>query len=188
MKNGYLIGFVGSPYSGKTTTAALLFGELKKAGIQVEYLPEYARDRIRELKNMRSKVILDEPAQVFIRDFQQVLEERHLLHNGDGAITVTDGSTVNSFFYNGSNNLESEINRYDVLFFSRNIEERSATDENRVHDLEFSKQMENKILNSLNMICPILKTNLIELDGDIDTRLATAIRAASKLLKKENNQ
>jgi ABC-type oligopeptide transport system ATPase subunit len=187
-KKSFLIGFVGSPYSGKTTTAALLFGELKKAGIQVEYLPEYARDRIREMKDLNPNFKLNDAVQMHIRDIQQKLEERHLNHNGDGAITITDGSTANSHFYNGSDDLEYEINRYDILFFSRNIEERSATDENRVHDVEFSRQMETKVLSSLNMVCPLLKTNIVELNGDIDARLGKAMYAVSKLLKKENNQ
>jgi hypothetical protein len=187
-KKSFLIGFVGSPYSGKTTTAALLFGELKKAGIQVEYLPEYARDRIREMKDFNHSIRLDESMQQYIRDIQEKLESRHLKHNGDGAITITDGSTANSFFYGGSDNLEAEIGRYDILFFSRNIEERSATDDNRVHDIEFSKQMENKVLASLNMVCPLLKTNIVELNGDIDTRLHKAMYTISKLARKENNQ
>src|SRR5690606_16964767 len=174
MKKGLLIGFVGSPYSGKTTTAALLFAELKKCGIQAEYLPEYARDRIREMKDLGVPVVLDDAAQWAIRDIQEKLERRHLANNGEGAITITDGSTANSFFYGGSDSLEREVVRYDLLFFSRNIQSRTGKDDNRIHDLDFSREMEKKIVEELSALCPVVRSRVVELFGDIDFRLFKA--------------
>jgi thymidylate kinase len=189
LRKGFLIGFVGSPYSGKTTTAALLFGELKKIGVQVEYMPEYARDRIRELKSLTLfKNGIDKETQAFIRDRQEALEHMHLEFNGEGAITITDGSTANSYFYGGSkSDLYSEISRYDLLFFSRNIDTRSYFDENRIHNEKFSLDMEAEILNHLREVnSATLK--VIELDGNIDKRLAKALTSIAELVKETRTQ
>lgn len=40
--------FTGGPASGKSTTASLVFGLLKAAGIDCEYVPEYAKDLVWE--------------------------------------------------------------------------------------------------------------------------------------------
>jgi hypothetical protein len=183
-RRGILIGFAGSPYSGKTTTAALLFGELKKRGVQVEYLPEYARERIRELKALNLIHLLDDEAQITIRDRQAESEDKHLEHNGDGAVTITDGSTVNSFFYGGSGDAGVEAARYDLLFFSENIESRSAIDANRVHDVEFSRDMEKRIESTLKLLCPVIRDRVRRLEGDIDDRLSTAMAAVTVLLQR----
>ena len=37
------VNFIGAPCSGKTTSAAKLFAELKEMGLEVEFVSEYAR-------------------------------------------------------------------------------------------------------------------------------------------------
>lgn len=45
MTNGTLtVGLYGGPGTGKSTTAALVFGALKQLGRNVEFVPEYAKD------------------------------------------------------------------------------------------------------------------------------------------------
>lgn len=44
MESPLIIALYGGPGTGKSTTAALLFGRLKQLGINVEYVPEVAKD------------------------------------------------------------------------------------------------------------------------------------------------
>ena len=48
MEKSLVINLLGSPGSGKSTTAALLFGEMKKRGYSVDLVPEYAKELIWE--------------------------------------------------------------------------------------------------------------------------------------------
>src|SRR5690606_23636401 len=120
-------------------------------------------------------------------DIQEKLERRHLANNGEGAITITDGSTANSFFYGGSDSLEREVARYDLLFFSRNIQSRTGKDDNRIHDLDFSREMEKKIVEELSALCPVVRSRVVELFGDIDFRLFKAYNAVAKLTSKDKS-
>jgi len=185
MKKAVLVGALGAPLAGKTTTIALLFGELKKIGVSVDYLPEYARTRIREMKAMDTIGKLDENHQMFIRDKQEYYENLYLENNGEGSITLSDGSTANSFFYQGSEDFSTEVARYDLLFFCRNIET-EVKDENRIHDKNFSNRVEAEMLTEINKLCPLLRNKVTVLEGSIDERLATALKALGLYLHKGN--
>jgi nicotinamide riboside kinase len=45
MNKTKVVNFFGSPSSGKSTTASLLFGKLKQAGVNCELVQEYAKDK-----------------------------------------------------------------------------------------------------------------------------------------------
>ena len=47
-KNPLVINLIGGPGSGKSTTMAGVFYELKKRGVNCEMVPEYAKDRVYE--------------------------------------------------------------------------------------------------------------------------------------------
>ena len=46
--NPLVINLIGGPGSGKSTTMAGVFCELKKRGVNCEMVPEYAKDRVYE--------------------------------------------------------------------------------------------------------------------------------------------
>lgn len=50
IKSTIVVNFYGGPGSGKTTAAMELTVELKKLGIDVEYVPEYAKELVRRCK------------------------------------------------------------------------------------------------------------------------------------------
>ena len=45
MNKTKVVNFFGGPSSGKSTTASLLFGKLKQAGVNCELVQEYAKDK-----------------------------------------------------------------------------------------------------------------------------------------------
>lgn len=45
MKNTLIVNLYGGPGIGKSTGAAYIFSKLKMAGVDCEYVPEYAKDR-----------------------------------------------------------------------------------------------------------------------------------------------
>lgn len=47
MNSTIVVNFYGGPCSGKTTTAMELTVELKKQGVDAEYVPEYAKELVR---------------------------------------------------------------------------------------------------------------------------------------------
>jgi len=174
-----LIGLLGSPASGKTTLAAALFSELKNQGYAVEFFPEYARQFIMERRyekgNDFSLNVYDQKS-IFIR--QQVIEDRYKTMSPN-SITITDGSTLNSYFYGLENlvNLEKEIARYDIIFFCRGIG-KDTKDDNRVHNLDFSKDMDTKIANKIFSIVDnniTVKNKIHALWGTREQRLDMAI-------------
>lgn len=188
MKEAFLIGALGAPCSGKTTLTALIFGELKKAGFSIDYLPEYARTRIREMKYLGLDKEINKEQQVFIRNQQENLENFYLKNNGKKAITLTDGSTTNSFFYQGATDFPLEIARYDLIIFSRRIDGLVIKDINRIHDRNFSKNVDRLMLEQVDSLCPLLKSKVITLEGGVDERLGKALKAITFLVQDGENK
>ena len=48
MKNTLIVNLFGAPGSGKSTGAAYIFSKLKMAGVDAEYVTEYAKDKVWE--------------------------------------------------------------------------------------------------------------------------------------------
>lgn len=46
MKNTLLVNLYAGPGAGKSTGAAYIFAKLKMAGVDCEYVSEYAKDRV----------------------------------------------------------------------------------------------------------------------------------------------
>ena len=186
MKKPLLIGALGAPLSGKTTTIALLFGEMKKRGYSVEYLPEYARTKIREMK---AEGIIDsfgEEHQKIIRKKQEELETLYINNNGKNSITLVDGSTATSFFYKGSDDFSLEVNRYDVLFFCRNLNSINVEDPNRIHDKKFSLKTDLYMSKKINNLPDLLSKKIIYLDGNIEERLGKALNHIISIIESKN--
>jgi nicotinamide riboside kinase len=177
------IGFMGSPYSGKTTTAAHVFAELKRLGFAAEFYPEYAREYIRNTRAEKGSVILTDQDQVLIAAMQALAEDRIMRHSGESVVLVTDGAALNAFFYQKvKQGIEPVTNAksYDILFFSRNIEAPRSVDGNRLHDVEFSKIVDTE-MDAFVKVSGL--ANIVELSGGVDDRVAAALGAFSEHVK-----
>jgi len=152
-----LVGFIGGPCSGKTTSAARLFAEFKDSGQSTEYIAERARWHIAKKKyellrrGLESKFVLDDLDQLSILSDQEHAED---VMNQDNIIVITDSCVLNTFLYLGDNVLNSPsiqqfgrqvAKRYDVLFVCAPVARPFGIDPNRVHDEEASRIIHEKV-------------------------------------------
>ncbi len=146
-----LIGFYGPPCSGKTTLAHSVFAALKRMGYNGEFVSEYARTHIAQFKEIIEKKGMNDTDQNMIMENQKNFEEVY----GKEALVVTDTSTACTCFYSEKlyhvSTIEKEIKRYDILFVTSLIEEAlTGKDENRVHDLDQCRELNENMFNVLN--------------------------------------
>lgn len=181
-----LVGFIGAPCSGKTTTAAKLFAELKDMGLPAEYVAERARYHISRKKFViRTKgygdFTLTDEDQISIAN-SQFLDEK--IMKTDDVIVVTDSCVLNSFLYMTENTRNDEelrefmqdaLKEYDVIFICAPVSRPKGKDPNRVHDEEFSVKVHNEIEK---ILVPLLEEKEVHwLTGPSHLRLGTAIAA-----------
>ena len=100
-----LVSFLGSPCSGKTTTAAMLFAKLKEDGLPAEFLAEYARlyianKRVNSLKEKTKFNLTDEDQWNILKmqASQEELFDESLVGTVDGMV-VSDTSCLNALLY-----------------------------------------------------------------------------------------
>jgi hypothetical protein len=155
-----LIGFIGAPCTGKTTTAARLFAELKELGFPAEFVAERARRYIAKRRKAWATGTpsgfvpdLSDVDQILIADDQQIEED---IMNEKGMLCVTDSCAVNAILYM-ANKPETEANiewfkrkaeRYDVVFVCGALSSYRVADKcdpNRVHTLDESQVLADKI-------------------------------------------
>lgn len=160
-----LVGFIGSPCSGKTTTAAKLFAELKDCGQPTEYIAEVARSHIAEKKFLLRQqgcehlFSLDDGDQLAIAAAQYRSE---LVMNQKELIVITDSCVLNSLLYMTPSMRENAevkqlaeeaIKKYDVFFVCAPVPRPAGEDPNRVHNEAASmlihEQIESLLLPKL---------------------------------------
>lgn len=152
-----LIGFIGSPSSGKTTTAALVFADLKDMGVTAEFIPEQARTYIAEKRlSLRqtpgSSVHLDDDDQRAIMLRQMRYEEMLLQSTGQGSLIVTDSSVFNTLIYMSDTTrsevttmLREHLKKYQFLFYCAPVKMPASCDPNRVHNQEEALKLDHEI-------------------------------------------
>lgn len=86
-----VLNFIGGPGAGKSQGATYCFSKLKMAGINCEYVSEYAKDKTWEKNNKA----LDNQAYVFGKQYFKMTRCQD-----DVDIIVTDSPLINSIFYN----------------------------------------------------------------------------------------
>lgn len=184
-----LIGFIGSPCSGKTTTAAMTFADLKGMGLPSEYIAEQARLYIAERRvEMQLKpedsLKLEDIDQYMIMTRQERTEVTLTTACGSGTIVIADSSVLNALLYlspegrkqSGVVRLtESAVKRYDLLFYCAPVKRPRNLDPNRIHTEEQSLAVDRMIPEILREFAPDLIP--IQLFGNPQMRHAEVTKA-----------
>lgn len=183
-----LIAFIGAPCSGKTTTAALVFADLKDAGQAVEFIPEQARLYIAETRVVQDifppkTISLNDKDQNIIA-LRQLGMEKLLLQACQGSLIVTDSSPLNSLLYmseefRNSPKIQEMVVEYlrqePLIFYSPPVSEPSAFDPGRVHNRSQSQSLDDSIDK---IISPYLKASPpVSLHGNSRQRATQALAA-----------
>lgn len=165
-----VINLFGGPCSGKSTTAYLLFGELKKLGYNVEIISEYAK-KLTYKEDF--KTLQNEQLHIFSH---QLLDYRILNNQVD--IAIAESPLLLSIIYNDINKAEDfpyfndlilhEYNKYDNIniFINR---ETNYQNVGRYQSLEESKTIDENIkillkkINYINLGLEGIVENIIKM-------------------------
>lgn len=90
MRDTIVVNLLGCPGSGKTTTAAAVFAELKKAGMECELVTEFAKD-----------LVWEERKETFKDELYIFAKQNHKLFrvNGKVDIIITDRPLILTYSY-----------------------------------------------------------------------------------------
>lgn len=161
----YLVNLISGPGSGKTTMAALLFGELKMRGYNVEYVQEYAKKLIwlSDFDKLNNQYLVTKKQ---IELFEKIA--------GNVEIIITDACILHGLYYNRYNeNNVSNVEKTEKLIIDsfnkfRNINifiERGNfryEKAGRLESEEEAKRIDMKLKEYLN----ILGIEYIEIKSD----------------------
>ena len=140
--NTLIVNLIGGPCCGKSTIASELFARLKKMNITCELVPEYIKERIYE----ENKTSLSHQLYLFAN-------ECYAIDNKIGKVDVIirDVSLLTHICYDRDNDKELHdfiayiYHKYDNLDFFLNRGSLSFENTGRIHSLEESIAIDNKI-------------------------------------------
>lgn len=142
-----VINLYAGPGAGKTTAALQICLELKKLGVNAEYVSEFAKDLIYDGKEEMLK------DQKFVTDGQY---ERLNRLRGKVDVIVTDSPLLLGQVY-GKKSIDKDYkdeirNRYDSFdnYNAFIVRDKNFTQKGRVHNLEESKQLDADVLQMLS--------------------------------------
>jgi len=190
-----LISFVGSPCSGKTTTAALIFADLKDSGQSVEFIPEQARfyiaiQRVKAGLKPNQRLYLTDVDQESIMQQQQQLEETLVTSCGQTITIIGDSSPLNSYLYMSEKKrqeplVQAMITKYlshkPLIFYVHPVPPGHCLDPNRIHDQKFSESLDEKLIPLMTE----LGVSPIPLTGSSRTRSSQALAVIYSKLAEE---
>lgn len=175
-----LIGFIGTPCSGKTTIAAKLFASLKEVGMKTELVVEHARQYIAE-KRFKEGLKYSDPVSLTNDDQfdiyrKQILLEKTMVNStSPETIVISDTTAVSAALYM-DDTFEWDPNRrffanleghYDLIFYCHSLNLKFLPeDSNRIHDLDAINKLENKSLALMNL-CKEKGIDVFELYGSL---------------------
>jgi predicted ATPase len=157
-----LVTFIGSPISGKTTTAAQVFAELKKSGMPAEFICEIARQEIatRRVERLDTPLVNGDQLDFMFKQYQTELT---MTSATPESVVISDSSALNSLFYMtpdfreavmASQLCKDAIALYSkqttLVFFSQPIHIINPLDPNRVHTTAESLKIHEAMLSALS--------------------------------------
>jgi len=176
-----MISFIGAPCSGKTTTAAKVFATLKESGIAAEFVPEYARVHIAELRvKGKLKDRLSDQDVMVIGMRQRILQEI-VKHGSPSSVVIADSSPILSLLYLEQPNdafkeqVRNAMKETDLVLLCEPVPPPVMKDPNRLHTFEESLEYHERLKKILADDFPELDPVLLV--GDIDYRVSTAFAA-----------
>lgn len=95
-----IVNLFGAPGAGKSTGAAYVFAMLKTAGVNVELVTEYAKDKVWE----ESKAVFDNQAYIFGKQYFRISRLKDKVD-----VVVTDSPILLSSFYANDDTLGDEF-------------------------------------------------------------------------------
>lgn len=182
------VAFIGSPCSGKTTTAAMVFASLKEIGIGCEFIAEEARRYItnKRFNSPQEPFKLDDEDQLKIMNSQIHIEHMYKTVCDQSTIIVCDSSPFNSLFYMSPDGRENAITQKlvekatfnsDLVFYAPPVEVTDVIDTNRVHDRQASLKVDESIPKIMQEMAPAVWKTMIPLTGDPKARLGQVTSA-----------
>jgi hypothetical protein len=182
-----LVGFLGAPISGKTTTAARLFAGLKDDGYVAEFIPERARYHIAKLRYEAKKanaapLPLDRFDQRDILYAQEHSEKLFVETSPRSSVIVTDSAALLALLY-----LPPELRtmadilpvakrstaRFDLLFRCHPVQPGELYDPNRVHSFEQSRDLDMQLEEVMKLV-EVDPSKVVELSGPSHVRASRA--------------
>lgn len=175
-----LVTFLGSPQSGKTTTAAMTFASLKQNHVVAEFVLEQARFKIavKRFTTGSSQLTPEDQMSIFAN---QILHET-VMATGSSSVVISDSSPINNLIY--LEDWKSDTQRLKgievylktmkpLIFLCHPIDDPSKlVDANRIHSLEESLVLHQKFKEILEH----LKIQPVPVHGDPGQRLATVLQ------------
>lgn len=140
-----VVNLISGPGAGKSTTAAGVFYELKKLGINAEMALEFAKDKVYE-EAFRT---MDDQIYIFAKQFHKLWRLRDKVD-----VIITDSPLIISLYYNKEKSdyfndfVVEQYNRFDnICYFIERGE--SYQPEGRLQTAEESKEIDNEIISLL---------------------------------------
>lgn len=159
-----LVGFIGAPCCGKSTTAFGLCHHFKTQGYAVEFIPEYARRHIMETRLNGGIGNGGDAGQqvIYTQDSNNAL----FYHEHSDALCITDGSTINCHFYGyPALDMAQEAQKYDILFYVPiGAVPPTKTDPNRVQNQAESMALAQLWDDTMRPMLGVIP-NIVELRG-----------------------
>ena len=147
MKHTIVVNLIGGPGSGKSTTAAGLFYNLKKLGINCEMALEYAKDKVYE----ESFKTMDDQLYIFGKQYHLMWRLKNLVD-----VIITDSPLLLSIYYNKtkSNYFEDLIveqyNKFNNMLYILKRDNIEFKQEGRIQNEEESKHIDMEVKNILD--------------------------------------
>ena len=147
MKHTIVVNLIGGPGSGKSTTAAGLFYNLKKMGINCEMALEYAKDKVYE----ESFKTMDDQLYIFGKQYHRMWRLENLVD-----VIITDSPLLLSIYYNKtkSNYFEDLIveqyNKFNNMLYILKRDNIEFKQEGRIQNEEESKHIDMEVKNILD--------------------------------------
>ena len=160
--NTQIINLFGGPGTGKSTIAALVFGELKKKGYEIELVTEYAKDKVWE----ESYKTLENQIYVFGKQLHRIWRIKNKVN-----FIITDSPILLSIFYDKEKNdnlkrlvldVHNNFNNINILIKRDTIYNPNGRFQNEIEAKQIDKQIMNLLKNNSIDFHEINITNAVE--------------------------